>query len=60
MEWVLSTLIDLIGTYRWFVVAAGVGIVAILFGLAAPISLWLEAVLAAMRDRRRTSLARFW
>jgi len=42
MEWIISNLTDLMGTYRWIAVGTVIGTVAILSGLVAPIAQRLE------------------
>ena len=42
MEWIISEVIDLMGTYWWITVGTVIGTVAILSGLAAPIAQRLE------------------
>jgi hypothetical protein len=48
MEWIISSLTDLMGTYWWITVGTVIGTVAILLGLAAPIALRLEDARAAL------------
>jgi len=42
MEWIISEVIDLMGTYWWITVGTVIGTVAILSGLVAPIAQRLE------------------